>query len=342
MNNFFLIFFLFFLEKIWKLFFCYVSLPYNFKAKQFIHLKKLKTMKKITLFVAAMAVMFMANAGSKLSFGDAVDLDGTETIALFDKVTGQFIDEANLADYSPYQLVTFGVKVEDATLKAWLQADEANRFLVFAPNNFNGSNGVDWRSVNFDDRWDNRFKRYKTTDIYYIEIYAATLFTNTLTSGSDTKPGHGTSWATVVDKVGTAGAEFIEGSLKLVENGYLLIAGDVFGVEYSTTEKENGRPKVVNDPWNGDNKTESIALYGELGNFFIKLAGNAGKASYNAAINPFTGTVGKNGFADAIANEQNAEVVGFYSILGAKLAGEPASGIYLVKFSNGKTVKLVK
>ena len=48
------------------------------------------------------------------------------------------------------------------------------------------------------------------------------------------------------------------------------------------------------------------------------------------------------GIADIIAAEQEADIVGYYSILGAQLAGEPASGIYLVKFSNGKTVKLVK
>jgi len=35
-------------------------------------------------------------------------------------------------------------------------------------------------------------------------------------------------------------------------------------------------------------------------------------------------------------------VVGYFSILGAKLSQEPASGLFLVKYSNGKTVKVVK
>jgi len=37
-----------------------------------------------------------------------------------------------------------------------------------------------------------------------------------------------------------------------------------------------------------------------------------------------------------------AVAVGFYSILGAKLSEEPVSGVFIVKYSNGKAVKVVK
>ncbi|GHT35275.1 hypothetical protein FACS18945_2580 [Bacteroidia bacterium] len=37
-----------------------------------------------------------------------------------------------------------------------------------------------------------------------------------------------------------------------------------------------------------------------------------------------------------------ATVTGYYSILGAKLSQEPASGVFIVKYSNGKSVKVVK
>ena len=38
----------------------------------------------------------------------------------------------------------------------------------------------------------------------------------------------------------------------------------------------------------------------------------------------------------------DAEIVGFYNLVGQKLAGEPASGIFIVKYSNGKAVKIAK
>ncbi|MDR0871882.1 MAG: hypothetical protein LBN27_00240 [Prevotellaceae bacterium] len=295
-------------------------------------------MKKITLFAVAMAAVFTANAAGKLSFGGITSSD-TQPTAFFDATTGEFKDEVDLTTVSPYQVVTLGVTVEDATLKAWLAEDRVNRSLVLAPYNYDGANGVDWRCVNFDDRWDNRFTRYGETDTYYINVLAASLFTKTVSGTSDVKPSTGTPWATVVDYAGTRSeTPYKEGAKILVENGYLLVAGDVFGVEYSSTEtEESGRPKVVKDPWN--NGLPAITIYDELGNFFIKFGGNAGKASYNASQPAFGTTVG---IADVIADEAGAEVVGYYSILGAKLPGEPASGIYLVKLSNGKTVKLVK
>ena len=37
-----------------------------------------------------------------------------------------------------------------------------------------------------------------------------------------------------------------------------------------------------------------------------------------------------------------AKAVAYYSITGKKLSAEPASGIFIVKYSNGKTIKVVK
>ncbi len=48
------------------------------------------------------------------------------------------------------------------------------------------------------------------------------------------------------------------------------------------------------------------------------------------------------GIADIIADSQNATVVAYYSILGAKLPSEPENGIFIVVLSNGKTLKLAK
>jgi len=39
---------------------------------------------------------------------------------------------------------------------------------------------------------------------------------------------------------------------------------------------------------------------------------------------------------------RQAEIVGYYSIMGIKLSQEPASGIYIIKYDNGKTVKAIK
>jgi len=38
----------------------------------------------------------------------------------------------------------------------------------------------------------------------------------------------------------------------------------------------------------------------------------------------------------------SAEVVGYYSILGAKLPQEPAKGMYIILYSDGKTEKVLR
>ena len=43
-----------------------------------------------------------------------------------------------------------------------------------------------------------------------------------------------------------------------------------------------------------------------------------------------------------LAANDGLTITGYYSILGAKLPAAPASGVFLVKYSNGKTVKFVK
>jgi len=48
------------------------------------------------------------------------------------------------------------------------------------------------------------------------------------------------------------------------------------------------------------------------------------------------------GIADVFAAEEGAEIVGYYNLVGQKLANEPAKGIFIVKFSNGKTIKMAK
>jgi len=46
--------------------------------------------------------------------------------------------------------------------------------------------------------------------------------------------------------------------------------------------------------------------------------------------------------ANVYASEMNAEIVGFYNMLGQKLAGEPEKGMFIVKYSNGKSIKISK
>ncbi|MDR1761667.1 MAG: calycin-like domain-containing protein [Bacteroidales bacterium] len=43
-----------------------------------------------------------------------------------------------------------------------------------------------------------------------------------------------------------------------------------------------------------------------------------------------------------IIEEANAEIEGFYSLTGQKLSVEPTNGIYIVRFTNGKSVKVAK
>ncbi len=43
-----------------------------------------------------------------------------------------------------------------------------------------------------------------------------------------------------------------------------------------------------------------------------------------------------------IPKADDATVAGYYSIMGAKLSAEPASGVFIVKYANGKAIKVVK
>ncbi|MDR0874013.1 MAG: hypothetical protein LBN27_11205 [Prevotellaceae bacterium] len=73
--------------------------------------------------------------------------------------------------------------------------------------------------------------------------------------------------------------------------------------------------------------------------------GAASQEEVNTALSLLTaaydGLVEKEtGIYDTAAD--GATVTGYYSILGAKLSQEPASGVFIVKYSNGKSVKVVK
>jgi hypothetical protein len=48
----------------------------------------------------------------------------------------------------------------------------------------------------------------------------------------------------------------------------------------------------------------------------------------------------ESGIFDTLAD--GSTVVGYYTILGAKLTQEPENGVFIVKYSNGKAVKVVK
>jgi len=66
------------------------------------------------------------------------------------------------------------------------------------------------------------------------------------------------------------------------------------------------------------------------------LSGNALGLSIRCAKN------GANGIDEVSMNTKTATIAGYYSILGEKLPKEPVSGIYIVRYDNGKTEKVVK
>ena len=82
------------------------------------------------------------------------------------------------------------------------------------------------------------------------------------------------------------------------------------------------------------------ALVAEIGSgFWWNDSKDAGATPGYAGSIPFTAAPVL-GINDLAADD--SAVTGYYSILGAKLSAEPASGIFIVKYANGKAVKVVK
>ena len=313
-------------------------------------------MKKITLFLAALAVTFSASAGSVLGVG----YDG----AWFNKTTGEFYEEGDPAlavpgdlpqNFSIFRSVTFAVQVKDATLLNWLTdggyGDANGRWLFYAPSYYYDYQIVDYRVVNFNDRWDNRLYRYENTNIFYMDIVAATLFTNVLNIGSPFEKPYDldVTWLEALADVGNIGSDAMYFN-HMVSWAILSMNGDFFPAQLKTdgTTTTAGTPAVEFDPWNGTGKPDFVKTYNvaidvmnDLDPKLLRWGSRAGEASFDPNTNPFDGTVG-NGIAEILADEQNADIVAFYSIMGMKLADEPEKGLFIVKFSNGKSVKILK
>ena len=47
-------------------------------------------------------------------------------------------------------------------------------------------------------------------------------------------------------------------------------------------------------------------------------------------------------YVNTISSEKEKNIIGYYNIMGQKLTKEPASSIYIIKYDNGKTEKVVK
>ena len=65
-----------------------------------------------------------------------------------------------------------------------------------------------------------------------------------------------------------------------------------------------------------------------------------GQYNVNNTVCTGLGNCGGTGIEDVLV--EDAEIVAYYNLLGQKLAGEPTSGIFIVKLSNGKSVKIAK
>jgi len=82
-----------------------------------------------------------------------------------------------------------------------------------------------------------------------------------------------------------------------------------------------------------------IAATGKWGYWVDESVADGANVTILAPIN-FEAITIEDGIYDLAAD--GSTVTGYYSILGAKLSAEPANGVFIVKYSNGKAVKVVK
>ena len=320
-------------------------------------------MKKFYLIFAAMAVMFSANA----TVTGGSDMDGERTF-FFDKDDGNYFQESiyeGLFGPKDIHTIAFAISDDDA-LMTWLAGapskDGMERALVVDLYNNQGAGPANnWVPVvgawygntnannphgvlgTYDNRKDARLTKLATKvnvggtnmNIFYIDVYPKGLFKKTI---------QGQSWAAIADQ---AALDYVAGYIgdrdesadgftaTLVNRGFLLLAASVFGSEF-VSETGLRNPDLQ---YTGGIATAERGIVLEI-KFGGDLVANPDLLVEGSGIMGWQGI--NVGIADVIADEQGADVVGYFSILGAKLPGEPASGIYLVKLSNGKTLKLVK
>jgi hypothetical protein len=267
-------------------------------------------MKKITMFFAALLIVCNASAWPGGPSGNVCETSATGELGTFDPTTRMFTKNVNstqMIKFNP-ECLSFAVAIFDNELLTFLGENADYTMFLSAVRTDDGGGANQKIYPNAGGSWEAPY--------IFVEMIRVD------------------NWTYSNGDLGDGVLFYICGYNLLEVEG----APDAV-IEFGTHLHTNMLiAPMDNEAWGpttaADAEAEGVSGYCYLG-------------SKNEALGtPVTDCVTctpLSGIADTIADEMgNVEIVGYYTLLGQKLAEEPANGIFIVKFSNGKTVKIAK